>query len=273
MSDGADTGSGKHWTKALKDENAELRAEIEALRARFEEGAESTGSTPPIAVADEAALPPDDDEYHEAFDPLAWITDDVEEVHLISRNSSILRTPSGENAAIGKLGANAWRGAYLNALRTRVWLNCHIDYGAEGADEQDATSRRRANKRWHYFVVTKEDARMAFPEGHPKRDHRTQSEIDENVPTPGRAVVYPHEFQGMSERGVLKGKRRRCSGVKLRELTRLMLQTGAAGMTYFMTDIADYKTNPHIDKNKPNPYEHSMGRTVVGQRVVGGKVA
>lgn len=275
-----------HWTQAVKDRaeqaetraaqaeafNEQLAAQIKALQAKFEQ-LEGVGAMPGSAIAapaPEVTLPPDDDEYHEEFDHLRWITDEHDEIHMISRDSAVLRCPSGENGSVGKVGANAWRKDYLHALRLRWWKNRHLNYG--GVDAADKQSNENANKKWHYYIVTPEDGRVAFPDYHPKRDLRKQQDIDHGMEAPGYAIIYPHEFRGLSRRGQLLGKKRKASNCKTREFVRMLLQHGCGGNMYFLTDLAEYRANPLIDMNKPNPYEMNVGYLSVESRSVGGLV-
>lgn len=239
----------------FKDENDRLTAKLAEVAGQFAASGQSLERAVRTVVEprdeEPGGLPDDiDTAYHEELDPLRIVRGDEDEISFVSRASAVLRTPSGENAALHKIGANAWKKDYLFAIGTRLWRSNPFDYG--GATDEEKRANRKANEYWHRLVVTQEDARMAFPDGHPKRDFRGPG--DAAMPcAPGRAIVYPGLFRGISRRGQLLGRKTRCSDVPLREFVRITLQYGCSAV-YFDTDSPPWETHPLVDRSLPNPY-------------------
>ena len=221
MSDG-ETGSKKKggWMKTAKELNdiskdfgvtpSDLRQMAAALAAEKARGATATEVAETIAHSPPETVVTADAGTH---DPLAWVTDDLAGVYLVSRFSTISMRPKKSNLN------PPLEGMELYAYARGRWRT--NPFNLEHRDPEIAQNQRVMKANWHFHVLTMEFARDLWS--------------DPRYPMPSTAVIDPEGFKGVSRQTKTAiGPRSPITDSVLRETLRVVLQRGA-GSTYINT--------------------------------------
>lgn len=201
---------------------AELERQLAEGRAGVAAPAAAPAERPPPAPP--AAQPKD-------ADPLAWITEDTEEVFLVGRDSALLGhmfpTPPG-------LKREDYREP-LAAYGSMPWSTCPFSH--KGRNDEETRNLRIMNSAyWHYRV---------------DRFWASGFFAGKYAEMPRTAIIDPAAFSGADRlTGVLRGGKAKASGIALRELVRWWLQKYAGNLWL------DAGRNPKgaVDWKNPNPY-------------------
>lgn len=180
----------------------------------------------------------------DAIDPLNWIREDTQVVHLIGRIGS---TPLRHQMVLQN-------GVKIEKMRLRPidknpqpWLSCPYIFGARHFDMDvnmdDVRSKMLQNSKWFRFRVTRQMAEQGWM----GRD-----------PFPLQAVICPTEFEGVHG-GMVYGRERQSSGIALREKVRELCQLNGQEL-WLDTDV--YCPNaPNIRRQIENlqyrPWPHA----------------
>lgn len=197
----------------LKDENERLKARL----AELEGAAATVGPKPPAVVGG----------YDPSIDPLAWIDEGVDSVHLVGKISHLtgntVPTPSRAEGVVESVRAYA----------LKDWNYCPFKLEGRTREESDNLAIQYA--KWHHHRVDRFYAERVF--------------ASKWAPFPKVACVASDSFAGKDHQGNPHGKRTPCSTDPLRELVRYYLQR-YAGMLWL--DFVHHRA--HIRVDLPNPY-------------------
>lgn len=205
-----------HWTDKIKDENAELKRRIAELEASA--GGVATAAPPP---------PPVVGAYDAANDPLAWIGESVDNVHLVGKISHLtgntVRTPANAEDVVEP----------VKAYGCHDWTN--NPFSLTGRSREEGDNLRIQYAKFHHLRVDRFYAERVY--------------ASKWAPMPKTAVMRPEDFAGRDHQNNPYGKKSPCSTDPLRELVRYYLQRYAGSLWLnkaFHPDTVDFAN--------PNPY-------------------
>lgn len=243
----------------LKDLVIKLSEEPEAEKAKQAAGLDEAGIIRLIRAhargderrPDYEPLQGPEREALDAVDPLCWIDERTDRVHLVARTGMILlrgRHVLQNGVVIKKLR--------ITRKLVMRWQNCPYYFG--GRTPGDMVTNALHNDKWHFFELTERDAREMWM----GRD-----------PFPLEVVVRPQDLKEARASGEVFGERMKSSGIALREAVRKILQTHQQ-VVWFNTDVYcpnwdgrywrhpynlsrekfPQRVHPFVNPKEPNPY-------------------